>query len=296
MPSRCRASIASRDVGFTASATTNAARDLAAPAREHRRSTGSRRGVGHGTKLRVRGCAECRRPSRAGRRGSRCRRPSRAHTETGLVRRTTSARPARDPARAPRRRSRGRSGARTRPPPSRRGAGPALVFAGPTTASTSVMRPVVIVPVLSSTAVSTWRVASRTSPPLMTIPSWAPRPVPTMIAVGRRQTERARAGDDQHRDRGGERLVRGMAGEQPRRERPERDEDHDRHEDARDPVRQPLHRRLGALRLGDQPADLRERGLAPDVGRLDDEPARRVQRRAEHGVAGADVDRAPAHR
>ena len=46
------------------------------------------------------------------------------------------------------------------------------------------MRPVVIVPVLSSTAVSTRRVASSTSPPLMTMPSCAPRPVPTMIAVG----------------------------------------------------------------------------------------------------------------
>ena len=46
------------------------------------------------------------------------------------------------------------------------------------------MRPVVMVPVLSSTAVSTSRVASSTSPPLITMPSWAPRPVPTMIAVG----------------------------------------------------------------------------------------------------------------
>ena len=41
---------------------------------------------------------------------------------------------------------------------------------------TSVMRPVVTVPVLSSTATSTRRVASSTSPPLITMPSWAPRP------------------------------------------------------------------------------------------------------------------------
>ena len=54
--------------------------------------------------------------------------------------------------------------------------------AGATT--TSCIRPCVIVPVLSSTATSTARVASRTSPPLITMPSCAPRPVPTMIAVG----------------------------------------------------------------------------------------------------------------
>ena len=44
--------------------------------------------------------------------------------------------------------------------------------------------PVVTVPVLSSTTVSTARVSSRTSGPLITMPSWAPRPVPTSSAVG----------------------------------------------------------------------------------------------------------------
>ena len=42
----------------------------------------------------------------------------------------------------------------------------------------------VTVPVLSRTTVSTRRVDSRTSGPLMRMPSWAPRPVPTMSAVG----------------------------------------------------------------------------------------------------------------
>ncbi len=46
------------------------------------------------------------------------------------------------------------------------------------------MRPVVTVPVLSSTIVSTRRVDSSTSGPLMRMPSWAPRPVPTSSAVG----------------------------------------------------------------------------------------------------------------
>ena len=52
------------------------------------------------------------------------------------------------------------------------------------TTSTRAIVPVVTVPVLSSTIVSTRRVDSRTSGPLMITPSWAPRPVPTMIAVG----------------------------------------------------------------------------------------------------------------
>ena len=41
-----------------------------------------------------------------------------------------------------------------------------------------------IVPVLSSTTVSTWRVDSSTSGPLISSPSCAPRPVPTISAVG----------------------------------------------------------------------------------------------------------------
>ena len=46
------------------------------------------------------------------------------------------------------------------------------------------MRPVVTVPVLSSTIVSTLRVDSSTSGPLIRTPSCAPRPVPTSRAVG----------------------------------------------------------------------------------------------------------------
>ncbi|TWH25837.1 hypothetical protein L600_000900000870 [Isoptericola variabilis J7] len=48
----------------------------------------------------------------------------------------------------------------------------------------SRMRPSVTVPVLSSTTVSMRRVDSRISGPLMSTPSWAPRPVPTSRAVG----------------------------------------------------------------------------------------------------------------
>ncbi len=52
------------------------------------------------------------------------------------------------------------------------------------TASTSRIRPSVTVPVLSSTIVVIRRVCSSTSGPLIRIPIWAPRPVPTISAVG----------------------------------------------------------------------------------------------------------------
>ncbi len=52
------------------------------------------------------------------------------------------------------------------------------------TTSTRVIRPVVSVPVLSRTTVSTFRVDSSTCGPRMRIPSWAPRPVPAIRAVG----------------------------------------------------------------------------------------------------------------
>ena len=52
------------------------------------------------------------------------------------------------------------------------------------TTSATRMWPVVTVPVLSSTIVVTRRVCSSTSGPLISTPSWAPRPVPTSSAVG----------------------------------------------------------------------------------------------------------------
>ena len=50
--------------------------------------------------------------------------------------------------------------------------------------SSNVIWPVVTVPVLSSTIVSTFRVLSSTSGPLIRMPSCAPRPVPTSSAIG----------------------------------------------------------------------------------------------------------------
>ena len=53
-----------------------------------------------------------------------------------------------------------------------------------TSTEASLIWPVVSVPVLSISAVSTCRVDSRTSGPLISRPSWAPRPVPTRSASG----------------------------------------------------------------------------------------------------------------
>ncbi len=68
--------------------------------------------------------------------------------------------------------------------PARRSSSPRSIAAGDDRRRRSAMRPVVTVPVLSSTIVSTRRVDSSTSGPLIRMPSWAPRPVPTSSAVG----------------------------------------------------------------------------------------------------------------
>ena len=112
------------------------------------------------------------------------------------------------------------------------------------------IRPSVTVPVLSSTIVSTRRVRSSTSGPL-------DQDAELRAAAGadhqrrrRREPERARAGDDQHGDRGGERGrgARRRRASQPASVASEM-RDHDRDEDRRDPVGEPLHRRLAGLRL-----------------------------------------------
>ena len=102
--------------------------------------------------------------------------------------------------------------------------------------------PVVTVPVLSSTIVSTRRVDSSTSGPLMRMPSWAPRPVPTMIAVGvarprahgQAMISTATAAVNARRRR--------LAGAEPEAERGDGEDDDDRHEHRRDAVGESLHR------------------------------------------------------
>ena len=153
------------------------------------------------------------------------------------------------------------------------------------------MAPVVTVPVLSRTTVSTRRVDSRTSGPLMRMPSWAPRPVPTMSAVGVARPEGAGAGDDEHGHRGGER-VGGVAGVgQPEAEGGGGQGDDDGDEDRRDPVGQALHRGLARLRLLDQPGDLGQRGVGADPGGPHHQAPAGVDGGAHDPVAGPDLDR-----
>ncbi len=66
--------------------------------------------------------------------------------------------------------------------PTRRCSSSSVVAAAWT--SVSDIRPVVRVPVLSNTTVVMVRIRSSTSTPLMRMPMFAPRPVPTMIADG----------------------------------------------------------------------------------------------------------------
>ena len=145
------------------------------------------------------------RPVRLGRRPSRGPGPAGSALGRGAPRPTSRARPPRPRTPAPGRRSRS-----ARPPaaaatrslgargdrPGDRVLGGVLQGAGEPqhvslrrrprrrTTSWRVIRPVVTVPVLSRTTVSTRRVDSRTSGPLIRMPSWAPRPVPTISAVG----------------------------------------------------------------------------------------------------------------
>ena len=142
----------------------------------------------------------------------------------------------------------------------------------------ALIRPVVTVPVLSSTMVST-------PPGGLQHLGALDQDAELRAAAGADQdrgrggqAHRARAGDDQHRDRGGERRSPAVcpAASQPsasrRRARARRDEHRG------DPVREPLHRRLARLRLGDQPGHLGELGVRADPGGADHAAARRRSR------------------
>ena len=107
----------------------------------------------------------------------------------------------------------------------------------------------------------------------------------------RREPHRARAGDDQHRDRRGERGPHALPGGQPPDQRDDGDADDDRDEHGRDPVGQPLHRRLAGLRVRDEPGDLRELGAGAHLGGADHQPTADVHGRAGHPVTGADLGR-----
>ncbi len=88
-----------------------------------------------------------------------------------------------------------------------------------------------------------------------------------------REPHGARARDDENGHRVGERVERRRRGTEdpPREKRQGREHEHDRDEDRGDSIGQPLDRGARALRVGDELDDPRERRLAPDTRRAEDE-------------------------
>ena len=128
-------------------------------------------------------------------------------------------------------------------------------------------------PVLSKTTASIPAASSSASPPRIRMPASAPLPVPTMIAVGvARPMAHGQAMTTTVMNATRAWVSRGSG---PRtNQSPKvaaRHAQHDRHEDAADPVGQPLDRRLGALRPADQLHDLGQGGVAADPRRPEQE-------------------------
>jgi hypothetical protein len=109
----------------------------------------------------------------------------------------------------------------------------------------------------------------------------------------RREPERARARDDQHRNRGEDRVGAAWFGanQPPDDRRHDRDADDGKNEIARDAIGQALHRRSAALRLRNHPNDLREDRLGPDLLRSHDHASGAVDRRADDTIPGRLPDR-----
>ena len=74
-------------------------------------------------------------------------------------------------------------------------------------------------------------------------------------------------------------------------ERGQRENDDHGDEDRADPVGQPLDLRLAVLRIGDEPAYLRQLGVGPDAGGPDQQPAACVDGGTGDIVAGGHLDR-----
>src|SRR3984893_2271727 len=130
---------------------------------------------------------------------------------------------------------------------------------GAVTSSVSVIRPVVAVPVLSRTTVSTLRVFSRASGPLIRMPSCAPRPVPTRIAVGvARPIAHGQAMISTATAAVNADAADPPAGGQPADQRHGGDREHDGNEHGGDAVREALRLCLTRLCLGDEPRHLGE--------------------------------------
>ena len=101
------------------------------------------------------------------------------------------------------------------------------------------------------------------------------------------QAQRARAGNDQHRNTGAERAVHITASQPPDDESQQCNAQHHRNEHGADAVGQPGDLRLAGLRLGNQLAHLCQRGGRAHPGGLHQQPAGGIDRGAGDCVPGA---------
>ncbi|CKT22428.1 Uncharacterised protein [Mycobacterium tuberculosis] len=108
---------------------------------------------------------------------------------------------------------------------------------------------------------------------------------------GGSQAQRTRARDDQHRDRGGHTSHRVGGDQCPSRKGRDGNADDGRDKHRRNPVGQPLHRRLVALCLLDQSHNLRQRGVCPDGGGAHGQQPVEVDRCAGNAVTRRLLDR-----
>src|SRR6185437_3906411 len=105
------------------------------------------------------------------------------------------------------------------------------------------------------------------------------------------QAQRAGAGDDQHGQRGADRVAGGTAGHEPADERERGAGQHGRDEHGADPVGQPLDAGLARLGLLDQLEHVGELGVGADAFGPDDQAAGQHDGAAGDRVAGGGVDR-----
>ena len=108
---------------------------------------------------------------------------------------------------------------------------------------------------------------------------------------GRRQTEGARARDDQHRHSGGERTVGISSNRQPTHKRDDRTQHHHRHEDCAHPVGQSLHRCLARLSVLYESGDVSQGCVATHASGAHHQSAAHVDSATGNGGVAAHIDR-----
>ena len=107
----------------------------------------------------------------------------------------------------------------------------------------------------------------------------------------RREAERARAGDHQHRDGVQDCRRPALSGDQPAHHGQHRDHQHHRNEHSADLVNQTLDRRLGALRLRHHAHDPAQHRFGADGRHAHQQQPVAVDRAADHMVLDLDVHR-----